>query len=75
MRNVDTAINYLKQHQRGLKINSLIDVEKYLTPVGNSHGVYTHLGWDHIYPDDDNCHEQWMIKTNTRWLIRKKIFM
>jgi hypothetical protein len=34
-----------------------------LTPGGNTHGWYTHLGWDHIYDED----------TTNRWLIRKEI--
>lgn len=72
MRDVNKAIEYLNQYQNKLKIRNLPNVKEYLTPGGNTHGVYTHLGWDHIYPDDDKYQGRWMIRTNTRWLIRKK---
>ena len=75
MPDVYTAVDFLNKNRKHLKIDKLndADVKEFLTPAGNTHGVYTHLGWEHIYPDDDNFQERWMIKTNTRWLIRKKL--
>ena len=73
---VDNAITYLRENMKQLNFDSISNFREFLTPAGNTHGHYTHLGWDHIYPDDDiisTSRGDIIINTQKRWGIRKKI--
>jgi len=61
--NVNQAMKYLEEHKNELHLKNIPNINSFLTPGGNTHGWYTHLGWDHIYDED----------TTNRWLIRKEI--
>ena len=62
--NVNKNIAYLKDPANNLKINYIPNIKEFLTPNGNFHGEYSHLGWDHpSYAPD----------TMRKWLVRKEI--
>jgi hypothetical protein len=64
------AMDYLQEKQAILKWNTIPNFRTFLTPGGSSHGYYTHLGWDHIYADNEYSYF-----CNTRWKTRKEIFL
>jgi len=68
---VNTATGFLKENMKQLNFDSISNFREFLTPGGKTHGLYTHLGWDHIYPDHYNGDRTMNIQK--RWEIRKKI--
>ena len=73
---VPNAFLFLHVNMKQLNIASIPNFNEFLTPAGNSHGHYTHLGWDHVYPDDDiytTSRGDRVVNTQKRWKIRKKI--
>jgi len=76
---VNDAVAFLKENMKQLNFNSISNFRDFLTPnSGNTHGHYSHLGWDHIYPDDDiltTTRGDIVVNTQKKWEIRKKILI
>jgi len=61
---VADAVKYLEQHQKELKMKSIPDARKIVTPGGPYHGEYTHLGW---------AHKSYTPETMEKWIVRQRI--
>jgi hypothetical protein len=66
------AMEYLTLHKNELNIGTIPNLKEFITPGGNTHGVYSHLGWDHIYPETLGYYGG-TIYPNRTWLIRQKL--
>jgi hypothetical protein len=73
----EEAMQFLQDHQKELKINNVPNLRELITPGGNIHGIYSHLGWNHVYPEtfgynSDDFYSN-RIYPNSSWLKRKKL--
>jgi len=70
----ENAMQYLKDHQDKLKISNVPNLREIVTPGGNGHGVYSHLGWNHVYTEEPiplGLGE--VVYVNRAWILRKKL--
>jgi len=67
------AMRYLDDHKKELKISGIPNLKEFTTPGGNIHGVYSHLGWNHVYTETIADYGQEIIYVNRAWRIRKKL--
>jgi hypothetical protein len=48
---IKTAIEYIKENEKALKIHIIPNFEDFFLPGGAWHGEYSHLGWNHTHSD------------------------
>ena len=68
----EEAMQYLNTHAKELNINNIPNIREFITPGGNTHGVYSHLGWNHVYPETLGYYGETLYPNRT-WQLRKKL--